>query len=132
MNTIKDNANAIEGSFLYRLHEEEVFDIKLFNDMLKQIIQVSKDAQDKLNADEILEIFQDLFEIYSYIEKSFSSHFNDMDLFSIKNFIEDNLNEWYIDYRQRLRFLLARILDRDYERVINYEDELGYLLETLD
>ena len=101
METIESNYKAMENSFINVLHEQSLFDLNLFNELIKAIIKIIEN-HDKLSNKDYNQITFQLFEIYSYTLKSFMWHHKKNDLFEIKNY-ESVFDDVYIN---RLEYLI--------------------------
>ena len=122
MEVIESNYNALENSFIGELHENSLFNLTLYDELLNGIIKIIEN-HDKLNDKDNVQITFQLFEIYSYTLKSFIWHHKKDDLFEIKNY-EDMFDDNYIE---RLEFIIKCFLKKDYQSIMDYEDEIGEL-----
>lgn len=78
-----DNYQAKYGSLIYYLHEENVFDQGLFDEMFDLIKSHFEQIDEKII----------LYKIFSRIQKFILCHNNQNDLYSIENISNEELNE---------------------------------------
>ena len=129
MNVITKNARTSEEiCFLYELHEHAIFDKELLMELIFEIIdQVKKAQEGKLSDKRILHLFKDLFHIYEFTSLYLRCHFVPNDMRVIKDLPKD-----YVDYMQRLSFVMKMLLARDYDAIVRYQDEIGFLINEYE
>lgn len=94
---IDDNYKAKNNSFLYFLHEEDIFDIEALNNLCLNINSLVCRNED---------ICRKLFFIYSQILRHIIFHFDRNDQSTIKN-LPDN----YVDYINELEDVIDRYIN---------------------
>lgn len=94
-NTIDNNYKAMQGTFLYYLHEKNEFNIKSFWDLYDGIVELGKsNRNENLN----FEIIRKLNFVYKNILEYFVFHMDSNDLYKIKGFPHED----YTLYLERL------------------------------
>lgn len=93
---LKDNAEGIKGSFIYFLHEQDMFNEEAFYNYLNSINEITNKTSNKPLDREVTFM---IIKTYSYILRSFIYHLAPSDLLRIKNYPEDK----YFDYIEELK-----------------------------
>ena len=92
---IQNNIEGKENSFIYFLHEEGVFDEKLFHVYFENVnlLDIEKDSR---------EVIKKVIEVNEYIYRNIIYHFDIKDSHVLKN-LPQNLNEYIeiIDFANR-------------------------------
>lgn len=120
--------------FLEQLHENMFFDPKLLNDLIKYIILLiegykREDRKENLQRD--LSIQWQMHEVYTWTIEHLNWHYNPADGYKIKNNSKEKSCEYMI-YVNRLRFVIKCFHFQDYQSILDYEDELGKLVEDTE
>ena len=95
---ISDNRNdLIEDTFIYKLHEDKIFDFKKLNTLIENIelcCKYFKDNEHDANDENIIKsIIENLFWIFSSTYKSMIYHYNEKDLYEIIKFENGSEND---------------------------------------
>lgn len=130
MNEIDKNCECIEGAFLGELRKNNVFDTFLFDKLIFEILNLIKSSSSITNELDkirfILECQKKIFFIYARVSILIVAHFDKENLFKIKR---ESLNSTiYYDYIDRLEFVINCFMANDYNRILDYEDDLGKLV----
>ncbi len=114
------NFEVNNNSFIGQLDKFSDFDIKLFNLLIYDIYLFAKnEPKASISNDFLLKVFR----IYNHVFTCIFAHFNNNDLFVIKNWNND-----YNIYLERFGFIIECLLKKDSQSIEEYEDELGSLL----
>lgn len=107
-----------ERSFLNELYYQNTFNEEKFNNIIYEIIsRIEKNEIDNDN-----KFLIELFFLFSKLNQALISHFDGEDLYDIMNYSESLRT-----HVERLNFLMERYLDKDFNKIIDYEDILGKL-----
>ena len=120
MDSIKKNITLERASFIVKLHEDSIFDIKLISDVINETIDLVKKSKNKLTDIEINEYIKGLYFITYESLGAIIAHYNPKDLYTINDY-----NDSYMIYIERLHFCTEMLLNKDYDSIIGYTDELG-------
>jgi hypothetical protein len=124
MNTISGNVLINEDSFIYCLYKKDLFRIDLLSELIIEITEMTHSyVNGTINDKEVLNNLEHLFFIYSKTNDALIAHFHENDLFRIKE-----LDENFLTYLARLRFVFKMLLKKDYNGILEYEDEFGRIL----
>ena len=123
MKAINSNLSLAENSFIIQLYEYSLFDVKLLEELIFDIVRLVEKSGKELPDAEIINHMQGLYFIHYKCMKYIISHYDPKDLFRIKNLSED-----YRIYLSRFTFSLEMLLKKDYKRLHEYYDDLGKLV----
>ena len=128
MNVIIKNVKGLENTFMYELHENSIFNKELLMGLIFEIIDLVRKAQEgNLSDKSLLNSFKDLFRIYEITSSYLKCHYKPNDVYHIKDLPED-----YVEYVNRLVFVMKMLLARDYDAIVKYEDEIGSLINEYE
>lgn len=88
---IEHNFKGSEGSFIYDLHEKNIFNIAAFKEYVDAITQLTEQAKEEQMIERSL--MDQVFFTYSYILKSVIWHLDMNDHSSIENMGDEQLTE---------------------------------------
>lgn len=132
MGELEKNINLNKESFLYELNYLESFNDKklslLISDIVKKIEILSEENIATVRNDVIIKYLPHIFHIYDRILKLLVSHYDSNDLFKIKNF-----HFRHYEMVERLGFVIKCFFEKQpYSRILDYEDELGKLVDDIE
>ncbi len=94
LQTLINNDNCEEGSFIYCLHEEATFNEELLKDYLRCILKISEQNNiDKVDT----KIIKMVVKTYGYILRSFLFHNHKNDCYEILNYPSESIINDYIN-----------------------------------
>jgi hypothetical protein len=110
-----------EDSFLNLLYYQALFDMQKIKDLCVEIVGTIKFNSESKNVTSSEVLLKSVF-----VSRKFSeiliSHFDQNDLYTIKN--DSSYARLYLE---RWFFLVDRLIDGDYLRLLEFEDDLGVL-----
>jgi len=112
--------------FIEQLYEKNIFDTRLLKELFNDLVKIIKPHPKRRTINELenLLIFQwQLFEIFRIMLYTLEGHHNPMCIDKIENLDPD-----YHIYVLRFEFLVKCFVFKDYQALLDYEDDLGKLI----
>ncbi|MEK4509683.1 Imm41 family immunity protein [Paenibacillus sp. FSL K6-2524] len=96
---LKNNYEGKEGSFIYHLHEKDMFNQDAFWDYFNCIVDITQETANRNDLDRNLALM--LSKTYAFIMSSFLWHFHPKDSYKAKGIPDSNLHL----YIERIEFV---------------------------